>query len=50
MHGVDNFKIAIHAAFSQCNCVFRMPLKSCDVIVRVTWGNVAYKLGLEICS
>jgi hypothetical protein len=39
MHGVDNFKIAIQAVFSQFNCVCRIPLKACDVIVRVTWGN-----------
>ena len=39
MHDVDNFTITIQAAFSQCNCVFRMPLEVCDVIVRVTWGD-----------
>jgi len=39
MHGVDNFTITIQAAFSQCSCVFRTPLKACDVIVAVTLGN-----------
>jgi len=39
MHCVDNFKIALQAVFGQCNCVFRIPLKACDVIFTVTWGN-----------
>jgi hypothetical protein len=46
MRGVDNSKMAIQAVFIQCNCVFRILLKACDIIVRVTWRNVGCKLGL----